>query len=324
MTDLAGTQWLQTHWRSSVAKMAWLKKALLGVGAVVGVVVLGGGGFVYAKVSAFNASLDKVYDVPLPKLERTTDPALLARGEHLAHTIMPCADSGCHGNDLGGGRVTAMGPIGNFVAPNITTGGLGAAYSDAELARLLTHGVKKDGRGARFMPSHESNWLPDEDITALVSYVRTLPPQSKQPPGMKIGVMGKVLDQMNMIPIDVARRVNHEHIEKAPPPSPDASYGKYLSRLCTGCHGEGLSGGPIPGAPPDMAIPLNLTPDASGLAGFSLDDFKQVLKTGKRKKDGRKLDPMMPVESFGQFDDVEMQALFSYLMSRPAKPFGGR
>jgi hypothetical protein len=304
--------------------MAWLKKALLGVGAVVAVVVLGGGGFVYAKVSSYNASLDKVYDVPLPKLERTSDPLLLARGEHLAHTIVPCADSGCHGQDLSGGKATALGPIGTFAAPNITAGGIGAAYSDAELARLLMHGVKKDGRGVRFMPSHESNWLPDQDIAAVISYVRSLPPQNKQPPGMHIGVMGKVLDQLNMIPIDVARRVNHDHVEKAPSPTPDATYGKYLSRLCSGCHGEGLSGGPIPGAPPDMAIPLNLTPDATGLAGYSLDDFKQVLKTGKRKKDGRKLDSMMPIESFGQFDEVEMQALFSYLMSLPAKPFGGR
>jgi hypothetical protein len=304
--------------------MAWIKKALLGVGAVLGVVVLGGGGFVYAKVSSYNTSLDKVYDVPLPKLERTTDPLLLARGEHLAHTIVPCADSGCHGQDLSGGKATALGPIGTFAAPNITTGGIGAAYSDAELARLLMHGVKKDGRGVRFMPSHESNWLPDQDIAAVISYARSLPPQNKQPPGMHIGILGKVLDQLNMIPIDVARRVNHDHVEKAPSPTPDAAYGKYLARLCSGCHGEGLSGGPIPGAPPDMAIPLNLTPDATGLAGYSLDDFKQVLKTGKRKKDGRKLDAMMPIESFGQFDEVEMQALFGYLMSLPAKPFGGR
>jgi mono/diheme cytochrome c family protein len=304
--------------------MAWFKKVLIFVGGVVGVAALGAGGFVYSKASAYDASLDKVYDVPLPKVERTTDPALLARGEHLVHTITPCADSGCHGNDLGGGRPTPMGPIGTLAAPNITTGGLGAAYSDAELARLLMHGVKKDGRGIRFMPSHESNWLPDQDIVAAISYVRTLPPQTKQPPGMHIGVLGKVLDQLNMIPIDVARRVQHDHIEKAPAPSPDPSYGKYLARLCSGCHGEGLSGGPIPGGPPSMAIPLNLTPDATGLAGFSLDDFKQVLRSGKRKKDGRKLDAMMPVESFGQFDDVEMQALFSYLQSLPPKPFGGR
>jgi hypothetical protein len=304
--------------------MAWIKKALLGVGGLIGVVVLGGGAFVYAKVSAYNASLDKVYDVPLPKIERTADPVMLARGEHLAHTIMPCADSGCHGADLGGGRVEDIGPIGTLVAPNITTGGLGAAYSDAELGRLMMHGIKKDGRSVRFMPSHESNWLPDQDILATISYVRTVPAQNKTSGATRIGLLGKVLDQLGMIPIDIARRVDHSKIEKAPPPTPDANYGKYVARLCTGCHGEGLGGGPIPGGPPDLPVPLNLTSDKTGLAGFSLDDFKQVLRTGKRKQDGRKLDKMMPVESFGGFDDVEMQALFSYLQSVPPKPFGSR
>jgi cytochrome c553 len=304
--------------------MSWVKKSLIAVGSLVGVLVLGGGGFVYAKVSAFNASLDKVYDVPLPKLERTTDAIKLARGQHLANTLMPCLASDCHGKDLGGGKVTSIGPIGTLAAPNITDAGLGAAYSDAELARLLVHGLKKDGRGVRFMSSHEFNWVSDDDIASTISFVRTLPPQTKPSNGMHIGVLGKVLDRMDMIPIDVARRINHEHVEKAPSPSPDPSYGKYIARLCSGCHGDHLSGGPIPGAPPEMAVPLNLTPDATGIAGWSLDDFKQVLKTGKRKKDGRALDKMMPIEAVSQFDDVEMQALFSYLQSLPATPFGGR
>lgn len=304
--------------------MAWIKKALLGVGGLVGVVALGGGAFVWSKVSAYNGSLEKVYDVPLPQVERTTDPAMLARGEHLAHTVMPCADSACHGADLGGGREEDIGPIGKFVAPNITSGGLGAAYSDGELARLMAHGIKKDGRSVRFMPSHESNWLPDQDIAATISYLRTVPAQTKPSGATQIGLMGKVLDRLDMIPIDIARRIDHSKIEKAPSPTPDAAYGKYLARLCSGCHGEGLGGGPIPGGPPDLAVPLNLTFDKTGLAGFTLEDFKQVLKTGKRKQDGRKLDKMMPVESFGQFDEVEMQALFSYLQSVPPKPFGSR
>src|SRR6478735_1626650 len=122
--------------------MAWIKKALIGVGVVAGTAALGLGGFVFLKVSAFNASLDKVYSVPLPKIERTADTARLARGEHLAHTITPCAASDCHGHALEGGKVTEIGPIGTLAAPNITEGGLGAAYSDAELARLVVHGVK--------------------------------------------------------------------------------------------------------------------------------------------------------------------------------------
>ncbi len=303
--------------------MAWWKKALMGVVGLNAVAGLGLGGFVYVQTSAYAHSLEKVYDVPLPSIKLPTDPAALARGEHLAHSVLPCADSGCHGNDLGGGKVDPMGPIGTFAAPNITRGGLGAAYSDAELKRLIVHGIKKDGRGVRFMASHEFNWVPDSDVAAVIAYVRTFPPSTHMNPTLEIGTLGKILDRLGMIPIDIARRVDHGHIEKAPPPTPTAAYGHYIARLCTGCHGDGLGGGPLPGAPPDMAVPLNLTPDPTGLKGYSYEDFKKVLMTGKRR-DGRKLDPMMPVESFGRFDDVEMPALFAYLQTLPPKPFGSR
>jgi mono/diheme cytochrome c family protein len=304
--------------------MGWLKKTLIGVGGVLGVAALGLGGFVWLKASAYDASLAKVYDIPLPKVERSTDPVVLARGEHIARSLAPCATGDCHGSDLGGGKPAEIGPIGTFAAPNITSGGLGAAYSDAELARLLMHGVKKDGRGVRFMPVHESSWLPQQDVVAAISYVRTVPPQSKSNQGSKVGLLGKVLDQLDMLPIDNARRIDHAHVADGPPPTPDAAYGKYVAKLCTGCHGTGLSGGPIPGAPPEIAIPLNLTPDKTGLAGYSFEEFKGVLQSGKRKQDGRKLDEMMSPAWFGQFDDTELRALYSYLMSLPPKPFGGR
>lgn len=308
---------------SRLSAVTWLKRVLLALGVLIAVAAVGGGGFVYFHTSAFDKSLDKVYDVPLGPFERTTDPAALSRGDHLAHTIMPCADSGCHGNDLGGGKVEQMGPIGTFAAPNITSGGLGAAYSDSELSRLLVHGIKKDGRGVRFMASHESNWLPDEDVAAVISYVRTLPPQTRTNQAMTIGTLGKVLDRLDMIPIDIARRVNHRQITKGPSPTPTAAYGKFLALLCSGCHGAGMSGGPIPGAPPSMAVPLSLTPHATGLGGFTFEDFRKVMTTGVRR-DGRKLDPMMPVESFGKFDDLEMRALFAYLQTLPPTPFGNR
>jgi cytochrome c553 len=303
--------------------MGWLKKGLIGFSALVSLVAVGLAGFVYFHTSAYDASLDKVYEVPLPKVELSKDEAVLARGSHLAHSVAPCAASDCHGKDLGGGKVTNIGPIGTLAAPNITTGGLGAAYSDAELARLLVHGLKKDGRGVRFMSSHEFNWLPDHDVAAVVSYVRSQPAQSRTNEGMQIGTLGKVLDRLDMIPIDVARRIDHANVEKAPAPTPTPAYGRFIGRLCTGCHGANLSGGPIPGAPPEMAIPLNLTPHETGTKGWTLSDFKKVMTTGVRK-DGRKLDPMMPVESFGQFDDVEMQALYSYLQTLPPTAFGNR
>jgi mono/diheme cytochrome c family protein len=303
--------------------MALLKKVLIGVGAVIGLVAIGAGGFVYVQTSAFDASLEKVYDVPVPNVQRSTDPVVLARGSHVAHSLAPCAVSDCHGKDLGGGKSIEIGPIGTFTGPNITSAGLGAAYNDGELARIIVHGLKKDGRGVRFMSSHEFNFISDDDVTAVISWLRTQPAVNRPSGTMRIGTLGKVLDRLDKIPIDVARRINHDKIEKAPPPAPTAAYGRFVALLCTGCHGNNLSGGPIPGAPPEMAVPLNLTPHATGLAGVTYEQFQKTMTTGIRK-DGRKLDPMMPVEAFGNFDDTEMRALYAYLMSLPGREFGGR
>lgn len=90
-----------------------------------------------------------------------------------------------------------------------------------------------------------------------------------------------------------------------------------------GCHGEHFGGGPIPGAPPSLPIPLNLTPDPSGLQGWTFADFERTLRQGIRKN-GKALDPFMPVEAWRNFDDDEMHAAWAYLQSVPARPFGGR
>lgn len=286
-------------------------------------VVVGGGAFVGFHAHAFSSSLDKVYEVPLPKVERSTDPVVIARGKHIAESIGACANSDCHGNDIGGGKTADIGPLGKFTAPNISAGGLGAAYSDAEIFRLIRHGVKRDGRGVRFMPSHEINWMSDADVIATISYLRTMPPVQKPNGPFEVGLLGKILDRFDMIPIDIARRIDHSKVELAPPPSPDAKYGSFIGRGCTGCHGPTLSGGPIPGAPPELPIPLNLTPDATGLKGWTFEDFKHTLETGVNKQ-GKKLDPMMPVESYAKMDETEMRALWAHLSAQPPRPFGGR
>jgi Cytochrome c len=300
-----------------------LKKVLIGVGGLVGLVVVGGGAFAAFHASRYNASLDKVYPVAVPKLERTTDPSALERGRHLSASIAPCTFSDCHGSDLGGGKTIAIGPIGTFSAPNISAAGLGAAYSDGELFNIVRHGVKRDGRSLRFMPSHEFNWLPDADIAAVVSYLRTLPPVQKPSGPMEIRLLGKILDRFEAIPIDIARRIDHDHIEIGPPPEPTATYGKFLGKLCTGCHGSNLSGGPIPGAPPDMAVPLNLTPDATGLKDYSYEDFERTFTTGIRKN-GKKLDAMMAAAAYANWNETEKKALWAFLKSLPPRAFGGR
>jgi hypothetical protein len=301
----------------------WLKRIGIGLGALVLLVAVAGGLFFWTRTSAFDASMDKVYDVPLPKLERSTDPAVLARGKHVAEALYPCAIGDCHGADIGGGKTMVMGPLGTFTGPNISAGGLGAAYSDGELARLLRHGIKKDGRSVRFMPAHDLEWLPDSDLVAVISYLRTLPAVNKPNGPIELKPLAKFLDRMDAIPLDIARRIDHEKAGRGPAPSPTKAYGALLGRTCTGCHGKTLSGGPIPGAPPEIPIPSNLTPDATGMAGWTFDDFDKLLVQGVRKN-GKKLDPFMPIQAFGKLDDVEKRALFAFLQSLPPTPFGNR
>jgi hypothetical protein len=301
----------------------WVKRILVGLLGVVAVLALAGFTFVSVETSAFDKSMDRVYDIPAPTVAISKDPAVIERGRHLTHSIMPCAIAECHGGDLSGGKPIAMGPLGTLTGPNITAAALGSAYSDGELVRLLRHGIKKDGRSLKFMPAQDSNWLPDADLVAIVSYLRTQPPVDKPNGPLQIGTLGKVLDQRGQILLDVARHIDHDHVEMAPPPTPTADYGRFVAHLCMGCHGEHLSGGRIPGAPSSLPIPLNLTPHGTGLAGWTYDDFEKLIDTGTRKN-GKALDPFMPREALKSYDDTERHALWAYLQTLPATPFGNR
>jgi hypothetical protein len=300
-----------------------LKRILKIVGLVIVAALLIGGGWAGYQIYAFNKSMARAYDLPLPAIARGTDAAVLERGKHLAESIGACAAKDCHGGDFGGGDPIKMGPLGTMQGPNITAAGKGADYSDGELARLLLHGVKRDGRSLTFMPAQDFAWWPDDDVTAVISYLRTVPAVNRPSGSMQLGVLAKVLDRKDMIPIDVARRIDHEHRPVAPAPAPTVAYGTFLVNACRGCHGATLSGGPIPGAPKEMAIPLNITPHDTGIKGWSFDDFDTLLSTGMRKN-GKQLDPMMPVTELGKFNAIERRALWAYLESLPPKAFGGR
>lgn len=177
----------------------------------------------------------------------------------------------------------------------------------------------------RFMPSHDVEWLPDSDLIALVSYVQTLPPVSRPSGPMEIKTLGKVLDRLNQIPLDIARRIDHSNAGRGPAPSPTAAYGALLGRSCTGCHGERLSGGRIPGAPFELPVPTNLTPHETGLKGWSHEDFKRALVQGI-KKNGANIDSFMPIEAFSKLDETEIKALWEFLSSlpRPSSAIGER
>jgi len=298
------------------------KKLLIGLLLLVGLALLSGAGLATYEVIAFDQSMAKVYAVPLPTSQLSTDAAVLERGKHLAESLGACLD--CHGDDLGGKLMADMGPIGVVHTPNITSGGVLARYSDAELLRLLREGIKRDGTSLLFMPAGDFRWWPEADLVAVASFVRARPAVTRASTPSTIGAVGKVLDRVDMIPIDIARRIDHTKPPAiAPEPAATVAYGRFLGQLCQGCHGPTLSGGPIPGAPPDMAVPANITPHATGLAKYDEATFYEVITTGVRP-DGRTLDPMMPIATLAAMNAVEKKALWLYLRSVPPKPFGGR
>lgn len=300
-----------------------MKRVLKGLGLVVLAVLVIGGAFVGFQISAFDKSMAKVWDIPVPTVTRSTDPAVIARGKHLVDSICACSTKDCHGNDLAGGRLLEFGPLGKLAGANLTPAGIANQYSDGELARLIVHGVKRDGHSLRFMPVEDFNWISDDEVAAVISYLRTLQPITRETPAGEVGVLAKVLDRAGKFKMDVARHLDHGTRPTAPTPAPTAAYGAYIARLCTGCHGQTLSGGPIPGAPPSMAIPKNITPHETGIKAYTYEDFQKMIETGVRK-DGGTLDKIMPIEALAKMDETERQALWAYLRSVPPKAFGGR
>ena len=102
----------------------------------------------------------------------------------------------------------------------------------------------------------------------------------------------------------------------APEVGVTVEYGECLAITCTGCHGPGFSGGPIPLAPPEFPKALNLTPGGE-LQGWTEEMFINTLRTGVIAS-GHQLDNQyMPWKQSSQMTDDELKAVFFCARSRP-------
>ena len=297
----------------------WLRRSLYAVGGLVGLIVVAGAG-VYASASR---KLARTYnDVPLVEVAFTSDSATVERGRHLVAAIGKCAE--CHGADLGGQVFIDDPGLGVVSASNLTLGGVGADYTDAELLRVLRHGVKRDGHGARIMPSEDWQYLADDDAAAIIAYVRSMPPVTRELPAFKLRAVGRALVGTGILPIIAADGIDHgrQH-PRTLPADTSVSYGQYLANIggCTGCHGPGLSGGKVPGTPPEFKPAANITP--TGIGHYTDEQFETILRTGKRP-DGTAVDNFMPWRATTFMTPVEMRATIKYIRSVKPKEYGGR
>ena len=143
------------------------------------------------------------YDVPIEQINIPTDQASIARGEHIA-TIRMCGH--CHTEDLSGQTASVPGLI-TLSVPNLTSGGVGATNTDADWVRAIRHGVGQDGRGLVLMPSRIFYYLSDEDLGALIAYLKSLPAVDNEMPLTDLGPLGRVMLVLGQLPPEIVPNV---------------------------------------------------------------------------------------------------------------------
>lgn len=266
-----------------------------------------------------------------PRMFQST-PERLARGEYLVRNVIGCM--ACHAEHdwtahdaptlpktLGAGQDMSLlkGLPGMVYVPNITpdaeTGA--GSWSDDQLARAIREGVSHDGRALfPFMPYLDYRHMSDEDLASVIVYLRSLPPVHKQRPTTQL-----------ISPVEYLIRNVPEPLD-APVPEPDVSTpekrGKYLVTIagCTDCHtpqdahGQPLSGmdfggGFILDGPWGRVASANITPDPSGISYYDQAVFTEAMRTGF--VGARKLNQIMPWDSYRGMTDEDIVAMFAYL-----------
>jgi mono/diheme cytochrome c family protein len=279
------------------------------------------GGALYAYTQRH---FDKKWTVAGHQLTIPTDTLALARGRRVATTMSKCVD--CHGQDFGGRLFIDAPPVARLYTANLTRGkgGVGGQLSDLDWERAIRHGVKPDGSVLLFMPAEDYQAINDEDTGALIAYLKTLPPVDREPGKNSVGPIGRALYVKGDLPLVPAEMVDHSAKHPAQVPmGVTAEYGHYIAAIggCKGCHGPGLSGGPIPGGPPEWKPAANITP--TGIGHYKEADFFLALREGKRPG-GAPIDTLMPFRYTKDMTDDEIRALYMYLKTVPPKPYGGR
>jgi cytochrome c553 len=267
--------------------------------------------------------LNKHYDIQPEAIAIPTGEAAIARGRHLVEALTFC--KGCHGEQLEGDIFEDEPMIATFYAPNLTSGqgGIGASYSDADYVSAIRHGVDPQGRGLFIMHSDVYHNLSQQDLGAMIAYLKSVPPVDNELPEPKIKPLGRIMVALGVfdseaLPLIPAEKIDHQApFVEMPQQSASAEYGAYLMSitLCHMCHGPQLAGGtPLE---PGMPAGPNITPSGE-LEDWSEADFIQTMRTGV-SPDGDKLNAdFMPWDVYSNMTDEELESLWLYLQSLPA------
>ena len=272
--------------------------------------------------SKFNNEFEKVYPLAPAPITVPTDSVAIARG--MALTVS-CQN--CHDRDFGGKVFFDDPNIGVLPSSNLTraVGSETEGYTDEDFVRAIRHGLNKKGNPLMVMPSEAYTNFSDQDLGAIIAYLKTLPPIDRTFDKRYFTYMSQVMAGAGMFgELFSYNIIDHEKAKNiiAPPISNSVEYGDYVTKFdgCRTCHGENFGGGksPDPVSPPVPDI------SKSGNAGkWTLTEFTSFFKTGKTP-DGRMPNvQFMPWEGIGALTEVEIEGLYNYIQSLPpANPAG--
>lgn len=272
-----------------------------------------------------------------PDLNVKITPERVERGKYLANSVMACVD--CHserdfskyagpitGAPFSGGTdefTEDKGAPGNFYAPNLTPFFLGD-WTDGEIYRAITAGVKKDGSPIfPAMPYRLYGQASDEDIYSVIAYLRTLAPVERTIPQSKAKFPFNII--MKFIP-------SKGTPQPVPPKSNKAAYSKYMTTIagCIDCHtpqekGQFIEALEYAGGfefmvPNGIVRSANITPDkATGIGNWTeetfVNRFKLLNDSAYANQDVSKFNTAMPWTVFKDMDEYDLKAIYSYLHS---------
>lgn len=293
-----------------------MKNALkwLGIvaGSLLGLIVV----IAAALFSIGSSRLNKTYDIPADNLVIPTDAASIEKGKHLTETL--CTH--CHTTDLSGKLWFSFPPAGKVDSANLTSGegGIGQEFTtDEDYVRAVRHGVGPDGKPI-FMPSVAAfQGMSDEDLGALIAYLKTVPPVDHKTNGQQFTPLAKILIGAGVIKLPAAI-VSHTSSVTAPKEAVSAEYGQYLITIsgCYDCHAQNLSGGPYPQPGVSLIVP-NITPGGE-VGSWTEEQFIATIRTGINPS-GHPLNPeLMPWPQIRLSSDDELKAIWMYLQTVPA------
>ena len=228
----------------------------------------------------------------MPRPAPAEEADLVARGRYVFALAGGC---GCHTAE--GGQVNAGGrplktPYGTFYGTNITpdpTHGIGK-WTDRQIIDSIRLGVRPDGSVlSPVMPYPAFSGMSDEDVTALVAYLRTVPAVAwaNQPHDLSLpftGLAMRVWRWLFFDPGTAPARTPTEGVER----------GHYISEHvahCQECHTPRTRFGTLDRslylagnqAGIDGEVTPNITPDTkTGIGDWEEDEIVSLLQTGFR------------------------------------------